>query len=182
MIKLKTECKELKTTLEEAKERIIEKKSVVDIGIGTNIEKNIILTERNRNPKTNNILQTEYLKLLKQIKESKKEAEGEDHSIENLWKLKEILVKNKRRTKDGSVNKRRFSKNTQSMSSVLFNSSSGISNSKSKRPNSRLTQISCKKKSQRRGHSAPFNNIKNERSLRSITNKSEKNQIGRAHV
>jgi len=123
--------------------------------------------------KNSTILQTEYLKLLKQIRNQNKETENKGQNIAELLKLTEVIAKNKQRTKT-SVTRRKSNKTFQSMTAMDFNTIS-VSNVKARaRANSKLGQTCRKEKLKARESSVSSTGIRTERSLRSVTNKIEK--------
>jgi hypothetical protein len=113
--------------------------------------------------KNSTLLQTEYLKLLKQIKNRNKETENKGHNIEELQKLTEVIARNKQKT---PITRRKPNKTCQSMIVMDFNTTS-VSNIKRRaRAGSRLGQTCRKDKVKIRGSSTT--GIKTERSVTKV--------------
>eukprot|EP00826_Nyctotherus_ovalis_P060606 TRINITY_DN8524_c0_g1_i8.p1 TRINITY_DN8524_c0_g1~~TRINITY_DN8524_c0_g1_i8.p1 ORF type:complete len:234 (+),score=49.00 TRINITY_DN8524_c0_g1_i8:75-776(+) len=172
----------IRDRLEAVKEQLARqeaRKETVDAGVEANLDSRVMSEQKGNQAKNSTILQTEYLKLLKQIRTQNKETENKSQNLTELLKLTEIIARNKQKVK-GTITKRKPNKTCQSMTAMDFNTTTRVSNIKTKtRASSRLGQTcrkaeSSKEKIKARGSSISSAAIRTERSLRSVTNKIER--------
>jgi len=146
----------LTAELKHIKEQTLNRKIVT----GIKLDSHLIQTERKQS-KTSNLLQSDYLRLLKQIKHK----ESKQQNLADLQILTELLSRKKR---SNTANKRRFNKSSQSVSSATFNTSVGISNLRIKRTSK------ANRKEERKIRSVPFKHIKSEKSFKNLINATER--------
>ena len=168
---LKEKNEELNKSLEELlkqKEKY-EKKQYNDIGIETEFNGSNAINKL----VPSKILKTEYIKLLKEIKNEQTEIESKKQIIGDLNKLTDRLSKTSQQI-PSSIMKRKGNKSCQSMTSLDFNTLTVFSNPKTRtRATSRLGQSTRKDKKKIRS-----TNITAPRTERSIYNNANKRERG----
>lgn len=170
----------MRVELEAAKNKLTHQnreKIKIDVGIETDLECRSICEQRPSQPKDPTMLQNEYLKLLKQIKNQNKEVENKTQNVAELQRLTEMIARNKQKAKITALKRKpnkTYSRVHQSMTAMDFNTTA-VSNIKSKaRASSRLGYTCRKEKGKTRGSCVSSTAIRTERSLRSVTNKIER--------